>query len=72
LEKLTVTFGERLREWYQKPFSVDMTGTEWALFILLLIVVVVFWNIVLFRITDLIRNVSGPIEAPDLPAPPGT
>jgi hypothetical protein len=66
-----VSFWERFRQWYQKPFSVDMTGTEWALFILLLIVVVVFWNIVLFRITDLIRNVgTGPMEAPDLPAPP--
>lgn len=44
------------KQWAQKPFSVDMTATEWFLFIGLLIVILALWNIILFRITDLIKS----------------
>jgi hypothetical protein len=44
------------KQWATKPFSVDMTATEWFLFIGLLIVIMALWNIILFRITDLVRE----------------
>ncbi len=47
---------DKFKEWSAKPFSVDMTATEWFLFIGLLIIIVGLWNIVLYRITDLVRN----------------
>lgn len=46
----------RFQQWAQKPFSVDMTATEWFLFVGLLIVIVVLWNIILYRITELVRT----------------
>jgi len=42
--------------WAAKPFSVDMTAGEWFLFVGLLLVIVVLWNIILFRITELVRT----------------
>ena len=47
---------QTFKQWAAKPFSVDMTATEWFLFIGLLIVIVALWNIILFRITDLVRE----------------
>jgi hypothetical protein len=41
--------------WLKKPFSVDMTAGEWFLFIGLLIVIVALWNIILYRITNLVE-----------------
>jgi hypothetical protein len=46
----------RFAAWAKRPFSVDMTAGEWFLFIGLLIVIVVLWNIILYRITDLVRT----------------
>ena len=42
--------------WSRRPFSVDMTAGEWFLFIGLLIVIIGLWNIILYRITDLVRT----------------
>lgn len=50
------TFGQKLRMWLKQPFSVDMTAGEWFLFIGLLLVIIILWNIILFRITDLVRK----------------
>lgn len=47
---------DKFKAWGQRPFSVDMTATEWFLFIGLLIVIIGLWNIVLYRITDLVRS----------------
>lgn len=47
---------DKFRAWAARPFAVDMTATEWFLFIGLLIVIVGLWNIILFRITDLVRE----------------
>jgi hypothetical protein len=47
---------DKFKTWAKQPFSVDMTAGEWFLFIGLLIVIVGLWNIILFRITDLVRN----------------
>lgn len=47
---------DKFKTWAQRPFSVDMTAGEWFLFIGLLVVIVVLWNIILFRITDLVRT----------------
>jgi hypothetical protein len=50
------SFWDKFKTWASKPFSVDMTAGEWFLFIGLLIVIVGLWNIILFRITDLVRE----------------
>lgn len=50
------SYGQKLAAWVQHPFSVDMTAQEWFLFIGLLIVIVGLWNIILFRITDLVNE----------------
>lgn len=47
---------DHFKQWAQRPFSVDMTAGEWFLFIGLLIVIMVLWNIILYRITDLVRQ----------------
>jgi len=47
---------DKFKTWAQHPFSVDMTASEWFLFIGLLIVIIGLWNIILFRITDLVRS----------------
>jgi len=44
------------KQWAAKPFSVDMTATEWFLFIGLLLVIMVLWNIILYRIVELVRE----------------
>ena len=49
-------FWNTFKTWAQRPFSVDMTATEWFLFIGLLIVIVVLWNIILYRIVELVRT----------------
>jgi hypothetical protein len=46
----------KFKVWAGRPFSVDMTAGEWFLFIGLLIVIIGLWNIILFRITDLVRS----------------
>lgn len=50
------TFKGKFSNWATRPFSVDMTAGEWFLFIGLLIVIIALWNIILFRITDLVRT----------------
>ena len=35
---------------WKQPFSEDMDGFHWALFIGLVLIVVVFWNIILSHI----------------------
>lgn len=47
---------QNFRQWAAKPFSVDMTAGEWFLFIGLLTVIVILWNIILYRITELVRS----------------
>lgn len=47
---------DKFKVWAAKPFSVDMTATEWFLFIGLLIVIVALWNVILFRILELTRE----------------
>lgn len=47
---------DRFKQWAQHPFSVDMTAGEWFLFIGLLIVIIALWNIILYRISDLVRT----------------
>jgi hypothetical protein len=49
-------FWNTFRTWAKRPFSVDMTAGEWFLFIGLLIVIVVLWNIILYRIVELVRT----------------
>lgn len=39
-----------LVEFWKHPFTEDMDGFHWALFIGLLIIVVTFWNIILGHI----------------------
>lgn len=39
-----------VKNFLMHPFSEDMTATEWAAFILFLMVVVAGWNIVLMHI----------------------
>jgi hypothetical protein len=46
----------RFKAWAQHPFSVDMTAGEWFLFIGLLVVIIGLWNIILFRINQLVRE----------------
>lgn len=46
---------DKVKTWASHPFSVDMTSGEWFLFIGLLIVIIGLWNIILYRITDLVR-----------------
>lgn len=46
----------KFKVWASHPFSVDMTAGEWFLFIGLLLVIVVLWNIILFRIVELVRT----------------
>lgn len=46
----------KFKAWAAQPFSVDMTASEWFLFIGLLIVIIGLWNIILYRITDLVRT----------------
>lgn len=45
---------DHFKTWMQRPFSVDMTAGEWFLFIGLLLVIIVLWNIILYRITELV------------------
>jgi len=47
---------QTFKQWAQKPFSVDMTATEWFLFIGLLIVIVALWNVVLYHLVSIIRD----------------
>lgn len=47
---------DQFKQWAKRPFSVDMTAGEWFLFIGLLIVIMALWNIILFRIADLVRE----------------
>jgi hypothetical protein len=47
---------EHFKAWAKQPFSVDMTAGEWFLFVGLIIVILVLWNIILFRITELVRE----------------
>ena len=49
-------FWGTFKTWLKHPFSVDMTAGEWFLFIGLLIVIIALWNIVLFRIVELVRS----------------
>lgn len=50
------TFKGKFFAWLSRPFSVDMTAGEWFLFVGLIVVIIVLWNIILFRITDLVRT----------------
>lgn len=50
------SFWGTFKAWAAKPFSVDMTAGEWFLFIGLLLVIVVLWNIILYRIIELVRE----------------
>lgn len=50
------TLKGKFSNWASRPFSVDMTAGEWFLFIGLIIVIIALWNIILFRITDLVRT----------------
>lgn len=50
------TLWQKFSTWATRPFSMDMTAGEWFLFIGLLIVIIALWNIILFRITDLVRT----------------
>ena len=45
---------QKFKAWASEPFSVDMTAGEWFLFIGLLIVIIALWNIILFRISELV------------------
>ena len=46
----------KFKAWAAHPFSVDMSATDWFLFIGLLIVLLALWNIILFHITNLLRD----------------
>jgi hypothetical protein len=48
-------FWDTFRRWLKHPFSIDMTAGEWFLFVGLLLVILVLWNIILYRITELVR-----------------
>lgn len=48
-------FWNNFKTWAARPFSADMTAAEWGLFIGMLIVLVLIWNIVLFHLVRAIR-----------------
>lgn len=45
---------DRFKTWATEPFSADMTAAEWFLFIGLIIVIIGFWNIILYHLTSAI------------------
>lgn len=52
----TGSYWSTFRTWVARPFSVDMTAGEWFLFVGLIVVIIVLWNIILFRIVELVRE----------------
>lgn len=44
------------KNWAAKPFSADMPVSQWFLFIGLLIVIVIFWNIMLRHLIEALKG----------------
>jgi hypothetical protein len=40
----------KFKAWYAKPYSSDQSVTGWALFVLLLIALSIFWKMILSHI----------------------
>lgn len=46
------SFAVTIRKWWERPFTSDMSGTGWVLFLGLLIVIIIGWNTVVKFITE--------------------
>jgi hypothetical protein len=49
-------FADDFKEWASKPFSEDMPISHWFLFIGLLIVIALFWNLLLLHLVDALKG----------------
>lgn len=49
-------FAGEFKDWAAQPFSADMPMSHWFLFIGLLLVIVVFWNILLRHLVDALKG----------------
>lgn len=49
-------FSGEFKDWATQPFSADMPMSHWFLFIGLLIVIVVFWNILLRHLVEALKG----------------
>jgi predicted ferric reductase len=47
MDGTTNDFAATIEKWWSQPFSADMSVGKWALFILLVIVLIIAWNSVL-------------------------
>lgn len=55
-DRIRAAMWQKFRQWAGHPFSVDMTATEWFLFIGLLLVIIALWNIILSHLVTIIRD----------------
>ena len=51
-------FTQEFTTWLKQPFSEDMPASHWFLFIGLLLVIVVIWNIILIHLFEAIKGAT--------------
>lgn len=49
-------FAKEFRDFWAKPFSADMDPIHWFLFIGMLLVIVVLWNVILRLLLEAVRG----------------
>lgn len=52
---LNAWYGE-YKDWAKQPFSADMPVSHWFLFIGLLLIIVIFWNIALRHLVEALKG----------------
>jgi len=52
------SWGTEFKAWLAQPFSEDMPASHWFLFIGLLLVIIIGWNIILRLLFEAIRGAT--------------